>query len=145
MNIDRLRQLKMASGEEIVCEVIEWDTPEEPEIVVRNIYEVITVESTTDRSRYHTMKPYLCLQNNDEMFQTLNPYHIMATAVPSETVIGQYKTALKFDRMTQKEFEEEVEKKYNELKKRYTEEVEEEMEYEDENILHFPFDKDKLH
>ena len=41
MKRENIRQFKLVSGEEILCEIIEWDNDVSEEIIVRNIYNIV--------------------------------------------------------------------------------------------------------
>ena len=42
MKRENIRQFKLVSGEEILCEIIEWDNDVSEEIIVRNIYNIVS-------------------------------------------------------------------------------------------------------
>ncbi len=92
-----IKQFKLSSGEEIVCEVIEWPDVDEDmaEIVVRNIYKIIAIDQTVSGNRYYTFKPWMVFQDEPDMFQTININHVIGEANPSQKLLEQYFTMIK--------------------------------------------------
>ena len=90
MNTKSIRQFKLASGAEILTEVVEWDDDESADLVVRNIYEVETWENIQDKIRYYSLKPYMSFQAAEGLFQTINTYHIAVSALPAQSMIDHY-------------------------------------------------------
>lgn len=92
-----IKQFKLSSGEEIVCEIIEWPDVDEDmaEIVVRNIYKIIAIDQTVSGNRYYTFKPWMVFQDEPDMFQTININHVIGEANPSQKLLEQYFTMIK--------------------------------------------------
>ena len=111
MKDDRIRHLKMSTGEEIICEVLEWDDEDDEsvELIVRNMYKIISMEPPGQNTRIFTLRPYMCLQNNSKLFQSVNTQHIVTTAIPATKLIHQYKDVVETENMS----DEELEKKIN--------------------------------
>lgn len=145
MKRDNVRQFILVSGDELVCEVVEWDTEVSEEIVVRNMYKIISVQFSSEGIRYHTFRPFMCMQNDETMFQTLNPYHIMATAIPTKSMLDQYETNLDLNKESLEEVKKELDDRIRELKERFGINDEEEAEVDpDSKVIKFT-PKDKLH
>jgi hypothetical protein len=145
MKRDNVRQFVLVSGDEIVCEVVEWDAEDSEEIVVRNMYKIISIEVSSEGIRYHTFRPFMCMQNDEMMFQTLNPYHIMSTAIPAKSMIDQYETNLSLNKESFEEVKKELDDRIRELKERFGIDDEEEPEIDpDSKVIKFT-PKDKLH
>jgi hypothetical protein len=147
MKKENIRQFKMVSGEELVCEVVDWETDDDFSILVKNLFKIHLVEDHQSNTRYYSLRPYLCLQTGEDLLQTINEAHIMASALPSETLLTQYKTTIRIERMTSVEIEEELKKRIDNLKEFLDEDDIEEMLDEEThtgNVVQFP-PKDKLH
>ena len=43
MKNDRIRQFRLTSGAEVLCEVLQWDDENTSEVVVRHIYRLINM------------------------------------------------------------------------------------------------------
>jgi len=93
-----LRQFKLTSGEEIVCEVIE--EPQEDDdvnLVIRNPMLIITGFSPSGDVRYYSFKPWMTFQLREGYFQLLNYTHIVGEAKPNIYVQEQYKKNLEME------------------------------------------------
>lgn len=92
-----IKQFKLSSSEEIICEVIEWPDQENDEIdlVVRNVFKIVAIDQTVSGDRYYTFKPWLSFQDGDEMYQLINHSHVVGEANPSEKLLDHYIAAVK--------------------------------------------------
>ena len=139
-----IKQFKLSSGEEIVCEVIEWPDADEDmaEIVVRNIYKIIAIDQTVSGNRYYTFKPWMVFQDEPDMFQTININHVIGEANPSQKLLEQYFNILKGELSEESEAaREELEKKLadyiSNLRKMVSEQVGS-SDSGEENVIKFP-------
>lgn len=85
-DIKRVKQLKLVTGEEIVCEIIEED---ENDVIIRNAL-AIQFHYLEDGSRMWTFKYFMCYQDNPERFILLKVDKIVSIANPSEGLVKQY-------------------------------------------------------
>lgn len=88
--VDKVKQLKLVTGEEIVCEIIEED---DDHIIVRNVL-AINFITLDDNSRAWTFKYYLCYQDDPERFILIKSDKVVAVANPAKALINQYEVAL---------------------------------------------------
>jgi hypothetical protein len=88
-----VRQFKLASGEEIVCEVIQWNNEEELELVVRKAMKLVMGEMETG-VRYYSFRPWMVYQENPDDLLVLNGNHVIGIAYPPESLISQYDEAV---------------------------------------------------
>ena len=91
MHVHDLAQFKFSSGQEIVCEVMEWPTDGEKDIIVRNAMAIVMGE-TSDGERVYVFKPWVhFFAKNDEttVKQTTEKFKCDGTAVEQRTSIGQ--------------------------------------------------------
>lgn len=144
MKRENVRQFKLVSGEEILCEVIEWDNDVSEEIIVRNIYNIISMDNEKSSIRYYTFKPYMCLQSEESMFQTLNPYHIIVTAIPTGEILDQFESNVKLNKMDIDEIEKELKKTSSKIKKLLNITDSEPEEIENSKVIKFR-PKDTMH
>lgn len=139
-----IKQFKLSSGEEIVCEVIEWPDVDEDvaEIVVRNIFKIVAIEQTVSGNRYYTFKPWMVFQDEPDMFQTININHIIGEANPSQKLLEQYFNILKGELSEDSEAaREELEKKLADYIQNLRQMVNQQVGSSDsgeENIIKFP-------
>lgn len=85
-----LRQFKFANNEEIICEVLEWNTEDDDLIVVRKAMKIVSMDDPMEELRYYTFKPWISMNNDPDLIQTVNSYHIVAENVPSEMAMKTY-------------------------------------------------------
>ena len=138
-----LRQMKLTNGDEIICEVIDWESEEGPAIVVRNAFRIITVDRQNGL-RYHIFRPLMVMQIEDEFFQTLNTDHIIDEATPSKEFVKEYYNALKIET----DEETDVDEKMEEYMKKITDMLDaKELEPDSDvgnKVIRFP-GRNKLH
>ena len=89
-----LRQFKLTSGEEIVCEVLQWDDSTEIEIVVKKAMRLVMQESV-DGIKYYSFRPWMVYQEHPEDILILNGNNVIGIAFPPDTLVLQYDTAVK--------------------------------------------------
>ena len=91
-----IRQFKLSSGDEICCEVIEWNDETTDLIVVRNCLEILYMMH--EGFRVCTMRPYMLQQIHDGVFQTINSMHITIDARPTDETIKHWKEIVDYFR-----------------------------------------------
>lgn len=92
--MSELRQFKLANGDEIVCEVIEWNDDETDQIVVRNCLEVCYIMQ--ENARLCTLRPWMLQQIQNEYLQTITSSHITADAQPAEETAMSWKETIEY-------------------------------------------------
>jgi hypothetical protein len=140
--MSELRHFKLANGDEIICEVVEWSTEESSEIIVRNAMSIVSF--TVKGDKYYTFRPWMVFQSDSQYFQMLNHDHVLAEALPALQIIEQYKKALLVE--NDKE-DRNIEDLINNLKDQLMSihEGPPDMDSSNSNILQFNVDKSKLH
>lgn len=88
-----VRQFKLASGEEIVCEIIQWNNEEELELVVRKAMKLVMGEMETG-VRYYSFRPWMVYQENPDDFIVLNGNHVIGIGFPTDSLLKQYDEAV---------------------------------------------------
>ena len=89
-----LRQFKLTTGEEIVCEILEWNDEETDLIVIRHAVEIQYI--VKDSYRMCTMRPWLLQQVQNEFFQTLSANHVVADARPALETAANWQETVDF-------------------------------------------------
>ena len=140
-----LRQFKLTSGEEIVCEVIE--EPKEDDdvnLVIRNPMLIVTGFSTAGDVRYYSFKPWMTFQLREGYFQLLNYTHIVGEAKPNVYVSEQYKKNLEMELKnddSEKSLSDAMEDAFDEIAAALTT-----TDSANSNVISFSFtNKDKMH
>ena len=87
-----IRQLKLASGEEILCEVVQWAEGEDFEILVRKAMRLIMMENP-DGMKYYAFRPWMVYQESNEDLLIINSTHVVGMGFPTESLIVQWQEA----------------------------------------------------
>jgi hypothetical protein len=90
MAVPSIKQFKLTNEDEIICEVIEWDTDENSAILIRSALKLIQGVDPDTKIRFFAFRPWMGFQDNPEQFQTLNAGHIIGEANPSEALLKHY-------------------------------------------------------
>ncbi len=91
-----IRQFKLVTGEEIVCNVVEWNDPQvDDNIVIKNAmqitYGALNAEpGQTQANRAAILVPWFLHQIEPDTVQTLNLAHATAEAMPGAQVLDYY-------------------------------------------------------
>lgn len=126
INLSRVKQLKLVTGEEIMAEVIEED---ERDVFIRNVL-AIQFHNLEDGSRMYTFKLFMCYQDDPERMLLLKIDKIVAIANPIEEMLNQYTSAV--SSMIEEDEEDDFDETYNKMTK---------LDSDGSNIVKFP----KLH
>ena len=108
MKLDSIRQFKLSSGDELLCEVIEWDDAENAELIVRHCFEVRKCENEQLNARYYAIRPYMSFQVGPHHVLSLNSDQILMSGLPSSEMVKQYKIAIKNNEIPDEELDEKL-------------------------------------
>lgn len=136
--MNNIRQFKLTTGEELICQVLEWADDDEVDIVIRHVYEINRVDDDARGYRYYNLKPWMVMQEGDERFITLNTMHVVSQCKADEKIVEQFHEAVKNSQLSEEELQEKVERYLKKMKAVIEE-------HEVENVIRFPIDKDKMH
>lgn len=90
----KVKQLKLVTGEEILCEIIEED---DHDIIIRNAV-IIQLGSLENGERIWSFRYFMCYQDDPERFILIKLDKVVAVANPMIALVAQYEGAL--DEMT---------------------------------------------
>lgn len=136
IDINNVKQMKIADGSEIICEVME---ELEEDIVVRGAFRIARVDLDQERS-YYMFKPWMTYVEESDHFITINLYHLIAATIPSKDILEQYENAI------EKISEAVKERDGPNIDESPKEELNLTPDSETDNVLKFNFiDKTKLH
>ena len=139
-----IKQFIMANGDEIVCEVLEWASEVDPDMVVRKAFKVVQIDDPIRGIRYFTLRPWMLYQIGDEIFNTINTNHIVSEGNPSPQLFHQYQTAIRETEKQDEEFEERVTAMAEKLEDMMEDTINKDS--SQDNIVYLgKFDKGKLH
>lgn len=85
-DIKKVKQLKLVTGEEILCEILEED---DIDVIIRNALS-IQFHKLDDGSRLYTFNLFMCYQDDPDRFILLKLDKIVSIANPTEEFLGQY-------------------------------------------------------
>lgn len=88
-----LRQFKLANGDEIVCEIVQWHNEEELELVIRKPMKLAFGEYE-EGVRYYAFRPWMVYAEGVDEFIILNGNHVVGIAEPSPPLVTQWKEAV---------------------------------------------------
>lgn len=86
-------QLKLSSGDEIICEVMEWPDPNGNEMIIRNAM-TMTYSFDMDNEQMFGLRPWFTMVENENEYIIINVNHVTGTARPSSTYFKEYRSAL---------------------------------------------------
>ena len=89
-----IKHLKLVGGEEIVCDIVDWDDTETGQIIVSTAYRIVTVENTQMGYRFYTFRPWMVFIEDPEWTIGLNAHQIVAITDPHDKLIEQYNNTI---------------------------------------------------
>jgi len=85
-----LRQFKLVSDEEILCDVVQWNDDDHDTIVIRHALKIVADEDLESQLRYYTFKPWMSMSVDLDQLIVLNSFQIVAESKPSNAAIEYY-------------------------------------------------------
>lgn len=151
MKHSEIRQFKLTTGNELVCEVVEWPDEDDTDVIVRNVLEIVSgraVSSLTPEGySFYTFRPWMTMQEGDSILLTLNINHIVGEAIPSKKLVEYY---LKVVKQTNEVIENETmpetpEDYVNDVLSQIKQSIKTTDSDSTLNVISFPGSKDKIH
>ena len=68
----QIKQFKLSSGEEIICEVVQWDDADTAAIIIRAGMQLVENSNFKSGIRLYTFRPWLAFNENPAILQSLN-------------------------------------------------------------------------
>ena len=91
-----IKQFKLTNNDEIICEVVEWNTGDEvSDIIVKKALRVIAVEDYQKGWRFFAFRPWMSFQDDPDYLHSLNAAHVIVTSEPTKPMLKYYNTCLK--------------------------------------------------
>ncbi len=81
-----IKHIKLSTGEEVLCEIIEED---EYDLVIRRALKLQT-DIDEEGTRYHSFRTYMTYQDDPEVYVILKSIHVVSVTYPSPTMMKQY-------------------------------------------------------
>ena len=85
-----IKQFKLTNDDEIICEVVQWDEPDNTAMVIRGAMRIILIEDHKRGVRFYSFRPWMGFTDDPTILQTLNAAHIIGEVSPSEEIIQHY-------------------------------------------------------
>lgn len=88
-----IKHFKLTNGEEVICEVVEWDNEETRDIVIRKALRIEPKQKAEQDDisyKYYTFHPWMAMQNSIDELQTLNSDHVISVAAPSSVAMEYF-------------------------------------------------------
>jgi hypothetical protein len=88
-----VKQLRLVSGEELLCEIIDvqWDDEVgEESFIIRAAYTLVSQEDFENGYRYYTFRPFMMHIHDPSHVLVLNSAAVICLTKPHQTVIDQY-------------------------------------------------------
>lgn len=90
MSSPEIRQFRLTTGEELICEVLEWDTEESTAIVIRAAFKIIESENWKTGIKVLAFRPFMAFGEDPDIIQTINSLHIVAEVTPGSDLLKMY-------------------------------------------------------
>ena len=84
-----VKQLKLSTGEEVICEIVEDD---DFEVVVKDALKMVS--KVQDGYKFYTFKNFMIYQDRPDCLQIVRADHIVSYAVPPRDLIAEWETGL---------------------------------------------------
>lgn len=86
------RQLKLITGEELLCDLVtsEFNEYDEEILFVKNAYSLVSTEDFENQVRFYTFKPFMMHQYESDKLLALNAGAVICAVIPDKKVIEQY-------------------------------------------------------
>ena len=85
-----IKQFKLSNDDEIICEVVQWDDPENSSMVIRGAMRIILIEDHKRGVRFYAFRPWMGFTDDPSILQTLNSSHIIGEISPSDELAKHY-------------------------------------------------------
>ncbi len=93
------RQMKLVSGEEIICEVVFWPDDNDDEgdqtMVIRQAAELQCHEDIQEQIRWYVFRPYMMYISEKDQYITINGNSITSITRPHQDMMKQYREHFK--------------------------------------------------
>lgn len=88
-----LAQFKLSNGSEVVCEVLEWPSESDNQLIARNAMTIINFEYDGG-DRMYAFRPFINFLEDENDFIIINSDHIISVNRPRDYLIDQYHVAI---------------------------------------------------
>ena len=93
--MNAIKQFKLTNDDEIICEVVQWDSEEESTMIIRGAMRIVTMEDFSRGVRLYAFRPWMGFADDPSVLQSLNSSHIIGELTPGDEIMKQYNKTLK--------------------------------------------------
>lgn len=137
-----IKQFKLTSGEEILCEVVEWADEDNCDLVIKKVLKINCTDDDNRGVRFYNLRPWLTMQEGDDVFMTLNSNHIIAEANPDSRMLKFFFEAVEQSELSDDDINEKIEDYIDKMKERIKLVSDSDT---SDNIIPFNISKNKMH
>tara|TARA_B100001287_G_scaffold276578_1_gene287974 strand:+ start:4584 stop:5048 length:465 start_codon:yes stop_codon:yes gene_type:complete len=109
MKTPAIKQFKLTNDDEIICEVLEWDSDDNSAMIMRAPLRLLQGEDVEKGVRFFAFRPWMGFADNPELLHTVNASHIIGEVTPSEALLKHYASTiaklLKFQSIKKTDFD----------------------------------------
>ena len=103
MSKKQYRQFKLTNNDEVICEVLQWDSEDNAAILVKGALKILNFDDLSRGVRLFAFRPWMGLQNDIDLYQTINAAHVIGEVLPSDSLMKYYnKTMTELKTMSDK-------------------------------------------
>lgn len=95
MRSPSIKQFKLTNDDEVICEVLEWDSEDNSAIIVRAPLVIIKGENIEKSLRFYAFRPWMGFAEDPEILHTINSSHVIGEVNPSDDLLKHYTETLK--------------------------------------------------
>tara|TARA_B100000029_G_C17105290_1_gene789458 strand:+ start:115 stop:576 length:462 start_codon:yes stop_codon:yes gene_type:complete len=92
--LPEIKQFKLSNGEELICEVIQWDDEDSSAIIIRAGMQLVSSTNIKTGIKLFTFKPWLSFNEDPTVLQSINATHVIAEGTPSKDMLVMYTSCL---------------------------------------------------
>lgn len=85
-----IKQFKLTNDDEIVCEVLEWDSKDNSAILVRCPLRIVQGEDMERGLRFYAFRPWMGFIEDPKILHTINASHVIGEVTPSNDLMKHY-------------------------------------------------------
>jgi len=89
-----LAQFKLSNGSEVVCEVMEWPSDDDNQLIIRNAMTIINYEYDGG-DRMYAFRPFINFLEDENDYIMVNSDHIISVNRPRDYLVDQYDVAIR--------------------------------------------------
>ena len=95
MSKNDIRQFRLSTGEQIICEVLEWDDEETSSVLARGILKITVTDDWKAGIRLIAFRPFMSFNEDPDIIQTINSEHVIAESTPALELLKLYMRCIK--------------------------------------------------